>query len=166
MCSLLQQLHSIWETMWEHRNQVKHVLLRPRHKAEVKRLHEEIIHEMQIGPANLADGDRSYFDINLAELLSRSLHYKQAWLVNVTTARQRRERKRRHDDAVSTISQKRSRLIQWIRTGQTSWWSMRLDTLLPLICLTLVRKKCGSNYLTASAEHRRNEVLQKQLCLR
>jgi hypothetical protein len=120
MSLLLKKLNTVGRAMWKHRNDIKHFNLRPRHQEEERRLNEEISDEMNLGPTDLPPDDHHHFEHILLELLQKSLAYRKAWLINVSTARLRQERKRTRDEELVQASRKRSKLLQWILTNRAS----------------------------------------------
>lgn len=105
---------------WDHRNTVKHWKERPRHKEAEQELDREITAELMKGPQNLPTIDRKQFKYGCIQLLQKPVRFKQTWVVNVTTARQRELRKRTNDDNLETVSRKRSKLFQWIESGRAT----------------------------------------------
>ena len=117
----IQLLHTLTDNLWHHRNEVKHVTDQPRQKRMRRLLDQEIVQEFAIGPTDLPQGDATHlFNRNIVTLLQSTTNYKQAWLYQTAQARQRHQRKRQHDDDLSTISLHQSKLFKWARTGVTS----------------------------------------------
>lgn len=105
---------------WEHRNEGKHRSKRPRHKKMVSELHRQIARELIKGPPDLPVDDHPHFEYNYVQLIRRPVRFKQAWIANVTTERQRCERKRRRDEEYVNVSRKRSKILAWEITGRAT----------------------------------------------
>jgi hypothetical protein len=118
--AVLQQLHKTWRDMWRHRNDIKHRTERPRQKAQEHVLNLAIAEELLRGPENLPALYHPRFQHPGIDLLARSLTYKQAWLANITTARQRQARIEAANNDLQTISQERSALLKWMSTGRAT----------------------------------------------
>ena len=115
---LIKHIHHLTDTMWQHRNDIKHNLSQPRQKRMRRLLDLEITRELIQGPADLPRGDASrLFQRNLVSLLQQSTNYKQAWLFQTAQARQRHQRQREHNDELETISLTHSKLFKWAQTG-------------------------------------------------
>jgi hypothetical protein len=115
---LIRQLHNLTDTMWAHRNDVKHKTLQPRQKRMCNILDREITREYLTGPAGLPRGDANrLFNLNIISLLQHNTHYKQAWLYQTAQARQRHQRRREQDNELNTISLTQSKLFKWAQTG-------------------------------------------------
>ena len=82
------------------------------------RLNQEIALEYAKGTNTLQPGDRIKLDINLVDLLNRKLEYKQAWLNNASTARQRFLRIQQNNNELKTKSRENSEIVHWQRTGR------------------------------------------------
>jgi hypothetical protein len=81
-------------------------------------LDSQITDEFFKGVSDLPLCDHHHFSHSLLSILSKSKHYKQAWYLNVTTARQRQDRlvaAAGHDRAESVSN---SRLLHWFQTGR------------------------------------------------
>ena len=115
-----KQLRWMAFKQWQHRNEVKHRLLRPRHQQEEQELDAQITQELAMGPADLPVGDHHHFNFNATNLCRRNLTLKQSWIANITAARERQYRKRTADDDATNLSQRRSKLLHWIQTGRAS----------------------------------------------
>ena len=115
LIGLRAHLIRLGRRQWLHRNKVKHRTGRPRHLLCVHLLHEEIIKEYARGTRTLLTPDKSMLDVNLIHLLHKPIAYKQAWWSNIHKARQRFERRRRHDEEWKLESQRNSRLCQWMQ---------------------------------------------------
>jgi hypothetical protein len=114
----IKQLHILTDTMWKHRNDVKHDPSGPRQKRMRKMLNHEIVLEILQGPKDLPRADASrLFRWNLLTLLQKPTLFKQHWLYQVDIARQRRKRIRQHDEELNTISLQHSKLFKWATTG-------------------------------------------------
>ncbi|CAB9522815.1 hypothetical protein SEMRO_1344_G264710.1 [Seminavis robusta] len=112
---LLLKLHHLGYSMWKHRNDVKHKTIRPRHQRARLLLDQEIVTEYIKGTTQLLPGDHGMLRHNLATLIAKPPSFKTAWLLNITTARQRYQRIQQHDDSLCTISENTSLLLQWMR---------------------------------------------------
>jgi hypothetical protein len=120
MTGLLKKLVALGRGQWFHRNQMKHVTLRPRHKRAEALLNQEIMELYNHGPVAVSIGDRGLFQENLVRMLDRSLPYRKAWFVNVTTAITRQQRIVRHDPTYSSLTPTQTTVIQWIQEGRSS----------------------------------------------
>jgi hypothetical protein len=119
--ALIRQLHQLTDTMWQHRNDIKHTTSQPRQKRMREMLDDEIIQVMMLGPGDLPRADAlRLFQRNIISLLLKPTLYKQHWLYQVATAQQRQKRIREHDDELNTISLSQSRLFKWAKTGVTT----------------------------------------------
>ncbi len=114
---ILSLLKHALRQQWKHRNDIKHNKCRPRHKRMELELNSQIASELLIGPEDLPDGDRHHYDHNLVALIQKPLAFCQAWLVNISAAKQRQTQKRLRDDELVTISRKESKLLHWIHSG-------------------------------------------------
>ena len=90
--ALIIQLHHLAWKQWDHRNDVKHRLSRPRYKRAVRQLNEEIIHRLAQGPRALDMGDRYLLNYSITTLLGKTVAYRKQWLLNIIAAQQRRLR--------------------------------------------------------------------------
>ena len=108
-------LHHLAWKQWDHRNHIKHVVLKPNYKAAVASLNREIVREYHLGTATLLAGDHIKLQVNLATLLKKSFPYKKHWLANVSTSRQRFLRRQSEDNELQTISRETSYLFRWLR---------------------------------------------------
>ena len=106
------------QKQWKHRNDYKHNKGKPRHIEMEERLNQEIGQEYIRGTTTLQPGDRIMLDINLVDLLNRKVEYKQAWLNNVSTARQRHHRIQQNNNNLKTKSRENSAIVHWQRTGR------------------------------------------------
>jgi hypothetical protein len=110
----LQALHSLAWHMWDHRNQVLHDTAKPRQQKALQLLHQQILTIYSSGSDQVHPTDRSHFSLSLYSLLQKPLHYKQAWLLNVSAAIARYQ----EDLEALADAQSNSPLIHWIRTGR------------------------------------------------
>ena len=117
MTQLLQQLHTLAWSQWKHRNDILHEVEQPLLKAALKQLNDEITAEHMKGPADLPDCDSKHFNLPLFALLNRSTPFKQSWLLNVQAARQAQQRRLQLAQEALTLTQSRSHVLNWIRTG-------------------------------------------------
>ena len=83
----------------------------------VERLDNEIALENSKGTATLLPGDHSKLNVNLIDLLNRSVAYKQAWLSNTSQARERCMRIHQQNNELKTKSYENSLIVRWQRTG-------------------------------------------------
>ena len=67
----------------------KHVKSKPRHRRAERLLTKAIIWLYSRRSRDLLPGDRSHMDVNLCDLLRRSLSFRQAWYLNMVAARNR-----------------------------------------------------------------------------
>ena len=111
----MKQLHYLAWNQWNHRNDTKHRTNQPRYKRMMKLLHREIIREHAGGIADLLPADRHHTQHNVVRLLTKSETYKKAWLVNITTARQRYNRVVQHNNDLTTLSKNTSKLLKWMK---------------------------------------------------
>ena len=115
---MLQHVHHLAWNQWDHRNKIKHNIVRPETKRALNLLHSEITREYLQGHDTLLPSDRHHLRHNLANILSKTIEFKKAWLVNITTARQRMIRIQQHDEERNTKSRETSTLIRWFKTGR------------------------------------------------
>jgi hypothetical protein len=106
---LLQQLHYLAWKQWDHRNDIKHRVDKPAHRAAVRMLNHEITREFLKGTTNLLPGDRHLMQRNRLSLLMKPLDTKKSWYANVIEARRRCEN-------ADAISKEASALYQWMTT--------------------------------------------------
>ena len=86
-------IHEIWQLffrLWLHRNEAYHSDPKIQNQIhQLSRINREIRRQWAIGTHGLPQADRHHFThIKLAQLLKKTLHYKQTWLQAVTQARQ------------------------------------------------------------------------------
>jgi hypothetical protein len=97
MRGMLCRLIRLGRGQWLHRNDEKHVRHKPRYKRAATLLRRAIIWLYQKRTRDLLPGDRGQVDINLCDLLQRSVHYQQSWYLNMVAARNRCLRIRHND---------------------------------------------------------------------
>ena len=127
MTGLLTRLHKLAWSQWEHRNKTLHD---PNMKWQTdmkQALDDTITEEYSRGIADLPPCDRSHFALPLLPLLARSLDYKKAWLVNVTTARHRQARRRSEAADALADTRHRSDMWQFCKTGKLPGRAHRSD---------------------------------------
>jgi hypothetical protein len=115
---MLQHVHHLAWNQWDHRNKIKHNIARPETKRALNLLHSEITREYLKGHDTLLPSDRHHLRHNLAKILTKTIEFKKAWLVNITTARQRMIRIQQHDEERNTQSRETSKLLRWFKTGR------------------------------------------------
>ncbi len=115
---LIRLLLQCGQGQWKHRNEYKHILGRPRHKAFEAKLNQCIIQAFRIGEKHLLPGDKHYIQQSLISVLSKPLRNRKQWLLNVHNARQRFLRKKHHDDTLKLESQLASPVFQWMLTNR------------------------------------------------
>ncbi len=115
---LLQAVSNIGWKQWEHRNHIKHRVLRPRHKQAIEMLDQEITDRFIEGHTQLLEGDRYHASQNLFRLLQKPVHYKQAWLMNVMAAQKRYMELQAEANEQIKLSRNSSLLVRWIETNQ------------------------------------------------
>jgi hypothetical protein len=118
LTKVLRFAHSIAWHLWEHRNNILHRIDQPREVAATDLLQENIMTEYMQGPQDLPATDHHHFRRPLLSILSSSKTYQQAWYLNVTTARQRHDRRVLHTQPNRRRTTPDTRLITWIRTGR------------------------------------------------
>ena len=118
MSQLLKEIHNLAWSQWDHRNTVLHKTEQPRVIKSIQILNNEIRKEYYKGPADLPPVDRSQFRLPLLILLNRNTTYKQTWLRNVTSSRQRQLRRKEAAQETRTLSRDRSYILHWSRTGR------------------------------------------------
>jgi hypothetical protein len=91
--SLVVKLWEIAWDLWDHRNQVKHNLETAQDLARRDSILIQVRSEYSFGRAGLPRRDWRLFKRPLLSLLDTSLHYLDAWLLRVTTARLRQSRR-------------------------------------------------------------------------
>ena len=118
MNKLLQQIHNVAWSQWDHRNKVLHKTELPRVFRTIGLLNDEITKEYAKGPADLPPTDRYLFTVPLLLRLARSTTHKQSWIRNIQSARQRQQRRKQEAQEAITISHERSYIIHWSKTGR------------------------------------------------
>ena len=78
----------------------------------------QIVKELTQGLPDLLPGDRHHLQHNLMCLLNKSVAFKKAWIVNVSSAKQRRLRIIQHNNKLIARSRAASTLIKWMQTKQ------------------------------------------------
>lgn len=116
--TLLHQLHHLAWNQWNHRNDVKHRLSKPRERMAMRMLDQEIIRMYTNGLLQLLPGDRYHLEFNLAHLLKRPVNYKKSWLLNVIAAQKHYMRIRAEADEVHQQSRDLSWILRWIQGQQ------------------------------------------------
>jgi hypothetical protein len=86
---VLARLTRLGRGQWIHRNDEKHSKQKPRHKRALNLLRKAIMWLYSKRTQDLLPGDHGHMNVNLCDLLSRSIAYQQAWYTNVVTARNR-----------------------------------------------------------------------------
>jgi len=76
--------------------------------------------ELLAGVRALSLADRHHFNLNLSDLLDKSMQHKRNWLLNVIAAGQRHERHQANFDGTQNLSIANSKLIKWMTTGWAS----------------------------------------------
>jgi hypothetical protein len=117
LTKVLRSAHSIAWHLWQHRNNILHRIDQPREVAATELLQDNIMIEYTRGPQDLPIADHHHFRRPLLSILSSSKTYQQAWYLNVTTARQRHDRRVTHHPNRRRTTPD-TRLITWIRTGR------------------------------------------------
>jgi hypothetical protein len=114
---LLVKLHHLAWNQWDHRNQIKHRVLRPRHYAENRALNHNICVLYRSGDRILPPASRHHFRHALTRLLTKPYGYKRHWFSNVLAAKQRHARKRSRDFTLETATPEQLALLKWMATG-------------------------------------------------
>ena len=112
---ILTQIHHLARKQWQHRNHIKHNVLKPHYQEADRRLNRAIRREFTKGTRHLMPGDKYHVQQNLLELMQRTQSYRKAWLVNVVHARQRGQRIWEHNEELVAISKENSKLFQWMK---------------------------------------------------
>jgi hypothetical protein len=117
---ILKEAHSLAWSLWEHRNDILHHLDKPRIHSASAALDTAIIQEHSSGPQNLPPTDHHYFTSALADLLPRSLRYRKAWYLRVTSARLRHFRRLMTDGTIPHPPPPlvNTRVLDWIKNGR------------------------------------------------
>jgi hypothetical protein len=116
---LLKAAHSLAWSLWEHRNDILHRVDKPRVQSASAALDAAIIQEHSSGPQDLPPTDHHYFSSALADLLPRSLRYRKAWYLRVTSAQLRQFRRLVPDDTIPPPPPPLidNRVLDWIKNG-------------------------------------------------
>jgi hypothetical protein len=120
MKGLLHHLHLLAWTQWDHRNQVLHHPDLKIQRIARGLLHRHIAAEYSRGRDDLPPRDHSHFNLPLIALLDKSLTYKKAWIVNVTSARHQQARRRAEAVDIRATTRERSAVEKWCLTGRLS----------------------------------------------
>jgi hypothetical protein len=113
--SVMQQLHHLAWAQWDHRNHIKHRVKQPEYQEANMQLNSAIRKELLQGTRYLLQGDCHNVRMNLLTIMTRSLAYRKAWLINVTHARQRGMRRETGQEAGHEFSHEISSLFQWMK---------------------------------------------------
>ena len=116
--SLIVQLHHLAWGQWNHRNNAKYRVHKPREKLAMSILDRQITKELIAGVQDLPPGDRHHFRHNLMSLLRRNAPYKRAWFTNVTMARERQTRVNALNNEGVARSRETSLLLKYLKTGR------------------------------------------------
>ena len=118
MTQLMQQLHNLAWHQWDHRNTVLHKTKLPRLNATLELLNDQVTEEYFKGPEELPNHDQQLFVLPLALLIAKPTQYKQSWLRNIHNARQRQQRRLNLAQEAITLSEERSYVLHWMKTGR------------------------------------------------
>jgi hypothetical protein len=80
----------------------------------LQQLHQEIIYEYHRGAENLPPQDRGRFLLPLGDILLKPTAHKQAWLLNVSAARDAEARRQLEQADLHSQSLQRSQIFQWM----------------------------------------------------
>ena len=125
----------------EHCNRTLHNMDLPRHKRTISLLNQNIIAEYLKGQRDLPPPDHHHFRISMGNLFTWSLAYRQAWYLNVTTARQHQAERVWALEDEWEAGYSNSCIIQWIQTGCLA------ECLLPTLNHTLQIPTCPLLYV-------------------
>jgi hypothetical protein len=90
--SLIVKLWEVAWDLWKHRNQIKYNIETAQDLARCDSIKSAVSSEYAFGRSGLPRRDWRLFKRPLRSLLESSLHYLDAWLLRVRTARSRQER--------------------------------------------------------------------------
>jgi hypothetical protein len=113
----LLKLHHLAWNQWDHRNQIKHRVLRPRYYAENRALNNSICLLYRTRGRDLPPSSRHHFNHALTCLLTKPYSCKRHWFSNVLAAKQRQARKRSRNFTLETATPEQLALLKWMATG-------------------------------------------------
>jgi hypothetical protein len=120
MTGLLLKLNNLGYNQWDHRNEVKHNTVQPRHKLMEAKLDWEITQLLLQGRGSLPAHHRHHFRHSLTTLLAKPLDYRQAWLQNVLAAKDCQEKIRTRNMEATLKTGRQHLITNWTRTGRAS----------------------------------------------
>ena len=121
MQKFLSSLHDLAWGQWDHRNQILHHIDTPCQSRAITHLDTVIAQEFHSCTINLPPILKPFFASSLGSLIFQNLQYKQAWYLNLLTAKQ-------HYGRLASLSgnppqantHPDDRLLKWIKTGYYS----------------------------------------------
>ena len=111
---LLTLHHMAWK-QWNHQNNINKKVTKPDEAVALAALDNAITVQLTSRMHEMLPDDALRFDRNLISLLNASTPAKNAWLVNVSHARQRFFRLQQANENLDLISQEQSPLLRWMR---------------------------------------------------
>ena len=119
LSKLQSRLFKLGHALWEHRNRVLHNPNSQYNCRMLQQLHQEIIYEYHRGAENLPPRDRGRFSLPLGDILTKPTTHKQAWLLNVSAARDAEARRQMEQADLHSQSLRRSQVVQWMVSKST-----------------------------------------------
>ena len=114
---LFLQLHNLAWNQWDHRNNIKHRILRPRHQSEIRALNNAICLLYRTAGRDLPPDYRDHYRFPLVPLLKKSYRYKKHWFSNVMAARQHYFQHRHPNPSPDSATPEQLALLRWMETG-------------------------------------------------
>ena len=115
---LLRHLHDLAWGQWDHRNQILHQIDTPRQHRAITHLDTVIAQEFHAYTLTLTPSLQPYFISSLGSLIFQNLSYKQAWYMNLMSAKQQHHRLASvTGHPLQDFSPPDERLLTWIKSG-------------------------------------------------
>ncbi len=111
-------LHNLAWSLWNHRNDVKHRILKPREQLARKLLDREIVQRYLSAHEQLLEGDKCHLHYSLWQLLQKPVSFKKSWLLNVISAQKWYLRVQEQQAADLQMSRDTSWVLQYIKNRQ------------------------------------------------
>ena len=113
LSGVISAIHQVVRDQWDHRNSVEHDPHSLSHQQIAQELDQAIEEELQTGRGNLTHQQWDQFTSSSNSLLTKSLRYRQNWLLNIEAARQQTM-----DPTLQGYAPERKALRKWISTGR------------------------------------------------
>ena len=113
----LTHLHDLSWGQWEHRNHILHHLDTPRQVRAITHLDTVIAKEFHDYTLTLTPALKPFFTSSLGSLIFQNVSFKQAWYLNLMTAKQHHRLSSVTGDHPQVSTPPDERLLNWIKSG-------------------------------------------------